>query len=100
MSLCNSLTHTLSTGSPTPTCQSVQSVSVYKVTVRTGHTGTSAKVYITLTGSKGRLLRQRLRRGGHATFEPGSTNVFRVRGTDIGILKSVTGEGLYVWYEY
>lgn len=69
-------------------------MSSYKVTVRTGHTGTSAKVYVTLTGNKGRLLRQRLRKGGLTTLEPGSTEVFRVRGSDIGTLKSVTGEGV------
>lgn len=64
------------------------------MTVRTGHTGTSAKVYLTLTGSKGRLLRKPLRRGRDLTFAPGSSEVFKVRGADIGTLKSVTGEAV------
>ncbi len=77
-----------------PSVQS--SVSSYKVTVRTGHTGTSAKVYVTLTGFKGRLLRQRLSKGGRKemTFNPGSTEVFRVRGGDIGPIRSLTSKRL------
>ena len=66
--------------------------------MRTGHTGTSAKVYITLTGCKGRLLRQRLSKGGRKemTFAPSSVEMFRVRGVDIGAITTVTGE----WVEW
>ncbi len=59
--------------------------------MRVGQSGTSAKQYITLIGSKGKVLRQRLCKGNSNAIAPNSTSVFRVRGPDIGQLNTVIG---------
>ena len=68
----------------------------YKISVRTGSSsdaGTSARVYVTLRGSKGELKRRRLTKGGRREFSfvPGSLERFRIHGKDVGELKQVTG---------
>ena len=68
----------------------------YKISVRTGslnEAGTSARIYVTLRGSKGDVKRRRLTRGGRRefTFAPGSLERFRIQGKDIGELKQITG---------
>ena len=68
----------------------------YKISIRTGSSsdaGTSARVYVTLRGSKGELKRRRLTKGGRRefSFTPGSLERFRIHGKDVGELKQVTG---------
>lgn len=73
---------------PPPLC-------VYKVTVRTGSApGTISRAYITLQGSKGTLKRRRLAKGGKKdfTFVSGRSDVFRIRGKDVGDITNVTSE--------
>ena len=74
--------------------QSAKAQCDYKVSVRTGlssDAGTSARVYVTLKGSRGELRRRRLTRGGRRefSFTPGSLERFRVHGKDIGELKQI-----------
>ena len=80
-----------------PASQSGKSDCNYKITIRTGASrdaGTSARVYVTLRGSKGELKRRRLTRGGRRefSFAPGSLERFRIRGKDVGELKQITGK--------
>ena len=68
----------------------------YKISVQTGsshNAGTSARVYVTLRGSKGELKRRRLTKGGRRefSFAPGSLERFRIHGKDVGELKQVIG---------
>ena len=66
----------------------------YKLSVRTGPSsdaGTSARVYVTLKGSRGEVRRRRLTRGGRRefSFSSGSLERFRVHGKDVGELKQI-----------
>jgi len=74
----------------------------YKVVVKTGinaDAGTSTRAYISLHGSKGTLKRRRLQKRGTAspdfTFKPGSSELFRIRGKDVGEITHVTSK--WVW---
>lgn len=77
-----------------PASRSGRSQCDYKLSVRTGPTsdaGTSARVYVTLKGSRGEVKRRRLIRGGRRefSFAPGSLERFRVHGKDIGELMQI-----------
>ena len=71
----------------------------YKVSVKTGPSsdaGTSARVYVTLKGSKGEVKRRRLTRGGRRefSFAPGCLERFRVHGKEVGELKQITSKSI------
>ncbi|KAG9471796.1 hypothetical protein GDO78_022716 [Eleutherodactylus coqui] len=74
---------------------------VYKVVVKTGdkkQCGTSARVYIQMKGTKGKLNKMQLYKklgpdkAAEFKFTKGSTNTFKVYGPDIGDIKNITLE--------
>ena len=70
---------------------------MYKVIVKTGlapNSGTTARAYVTLQGSKGKLKRRRLIKSGKKDFLfcPGKSDRFRIRGRDVGSLTHVTSK--------
>ncbi|XP_072269601.1 lipoxygenase homology domain-containing protein 1 [Pyxicephalus adspersus] len=83
---------------------------LYKVMVKTGdkkQSGTSARVYIKMKGSKGKLNKTQLYKksspDSEFKFTKGSTHTFKVSGPEIGDIKSITLEhdGLeqqHAWY--
>ncbi|MEE6520247.1 hypothetical protein FKM82_018079, partial [Ascaphus truei] len=88
---------------------------LYKVLVKTGNkkrSGTSARVFIQMKGTKGKLNKTQLykKSGSDAldrnsafTFNKGSDNTFKLYGPEIGDIKNITLEhdGLeqqYAWY--
>ncbi|XP_073475133.1 lipoxygenase homology domain-containing protein 1 [Aquarana catesbeiana] len=83
---------------------------LYKVTVKTGEKkrcGTSARVYIQMKGSKGKVNKTQLYKkstpDSEFKFSKGSTHTFKVYGPEIGDIKSITLEhdGLeqqHAWY--
>ncbi|XP_013416715.1 lipoxygenase homology domain-containing protein 1 isoform X2 [Lingula anatina] len=77
---------------------------LYKVAVTTGdkkNAGTSAKVYLRLKGTKGKIPKTRLTKKAGSVkktkavsfrFNKGTTHIFKIKGADIGDLKSLSIE--------